>query len=316
MSAETPVPAASRIVVIVPSPTDDGSIDAAKLFESVWQKKLLIVIATTVVGALFATYALLSDKIYQAQVVVTTAEDSAEGLRSLLSGQLGSLASLTGLGGGALTGKRAEYVALLTSNALLREFVEERNLLPILFPEIWNAEQRRWEPGWLGRPPRVGDGVERFLGRVLSTELTKEGLITISVDWTNAQVAAEWANALVARVNEHVRAQTIADARRGMEFLEREVKQGHAVSVQTGLYRLQEANLNKIMLATVQPDYALRVIDPAVAPLKPIRPRWFLLTALGIVLGGALGVGVALFQRRREWWHPGPAVPRITLTGS
>jgi uncharacterized protein involved in exopolysaccharide biosynthesis len=316
MSAESPVAAANRIVVIVPSPTDDGSIDAAKLFDAVWQKKLLISIATAIVGALFATYALLSDKIYQAQVVVTTAEDSSEGLRGLLSGQLGSLASLAGLGGGALTGKRAEYVALLTSNALLREFIEERNLLPVLFPEIWNAEQKRWEPGWLGRAPRLGDGVDRFLGRILSTELTKEGLITVSVVWTDAQVAAEWANALVARVNEHVRERTIADARRGMEFLEREIKQDHAVSVQTGLYRLQEANLNKIMLATVQPDYALRVIDPAVAPLKPVRPRWFLLSALGIVLGGMLGVGLALWQRRREWWHPGPAVPRVTLTGT
>lgn len=316
MSAQSPVSPESRIVVIVPSPTDDGSIDAAALFAAVWGKKLLIVIATTIVGGLFATYALLSDKVYQAQVVVTTAEDSSEGLRGLLSGQLGSLASLAGIGGGALTGKRAEYVALLTSNALLREFIEERNLLPVLFPEIWNATEKRWEPGWFGRPPRVGDGVERFLGRILSTELTKEGLITISVEWTNAQVASEWANALVARVNEHVRERTIADARRGMEFLEREVKQGHAVSVQTGLYRLQEANLNKIMLATVQPDYALRVIDPAVAPLKPIRPRWLLLTALGIVLGGALGVGFALWQRRREWWHPGPVVPRVTLTGS
>jgi uncharacterized protein involved in exopolysaccharide biosynthesis len=84
--------------------------------------------------------------------------------------------------------------------------------------------------------------------------------------------------------------------------------------VQAGLYRLQEANLNRIMLATVQPDYALRVIDPAVAPLKPIRPRWFLLSALGVVLGGSIGVAIALWQRRREWWHPGPAVPRVTLT--
>jgi uncharacterized protein involved in exopolysaccharide biosynthesis len=314
MSAESPAARESRIVVVVPSPTDDGSIDAEKLFLAVWQRKLLIIIATMIVGALFATYAFVSDKIYEAQVVVTTAEDPTEGVRSLLGGQLGSLAALAGLGGGALTGKRAEYVALLTSDALLREFIQERNLLPVLFPDLWNAEQKQWEPGWFGRPPRLGDGVEKFRGRILSTELTKEGLITVSVDWTSAQVAAEWANALVARVNKLVRERTIDDARRGIDFLERETKQNHAVSVQAGLYRLQEANLNKIMLATVQPDYALRVIDPAVAPLKPIRPRWFLLTALGIVLGGGIGVAIALWQRRREWWHPGPAVPRVTLT--
>jgi uncharacterized protein involved in exopolysaccharide biosynthesis len=314
MSAEAPVTSQNRIVVIVPSPTDDGSIDAVKLFLAVWQRKLIIVICTIVVGAAFATYALLSDKVYEAQVVVTTAEDPTEGVRSLLGGQLGSLAALAGLGGGALTGKRAEYVALLTSDALLRDFIQERNLLPVLFRDIWNAEQKQWEPGWFARPPRLGDGVEKFRGRVLSTELTKEGLITVSVDWTNAEVAAEWANALVARVNKLVRERTIEDARRGIEFLDRETRQNHAVSVQAGLYRLQEANLNRIMLATVQPDYALRVIDPAVAPLKPIRPRWFLLSALGVVLGGSIGVAIALWQRRREWWHPGPAVPRVTLT--
>jgi uncharacterized protein involved in exopolysaccharide biosynthesis len=313
MSAESPAEQ-SRIVVVVPSPTDDGSIDATKLFEVVWNRKLFIIVTTLIIGTIFATYAFFSDKIYEAQVVVTTQEDSSEGLRSILGGQLGSLASLAGLGGTALTGKRAEYVALLTSNALLQDFIEERNLLPVLFPEIWNAEQQRWEPGWFGRPPRVGDGVQRFLGRILATEVTKEGLITVSVEWRNADIAAEWANALVARVNELVRERTIADARRGMEFLDREIKGNNAVSVQAGLYRLQETNLNKIMLATVQPDYALRVIDPAVAPLKPVRPRWLLLTALGIVLGGGIGVAIVLFQRRREWWHPGPVVPRVTLT--
>lgn len=312
MADQSPDSERGRIIVIVPSPTDDGSIDAGKFFDALWQAKLRIILCVAVFGGAFATYAVLSERVYVAHAVVAPADDASESVRSLLSGQLGALASFAGLGSGALTGKRAEYVALLTSNSLLYRFVEERNLLPVLFKDIWNEAEQQWEPRWLAQEPRIGDGVQRLLGRVLTVDVTKEGLITLSVEWSDPQLAAEWANALIAEVNRFVRARTITDAKRGMEFLNRELKLDPAIQVQAGLYRLQEANLSKIMLANVQEDYALRVVDAAVVPLRPIKPRWLLLTLLGVLLGGAFGGAWALWRKHAEWWHPGPVIPKIT----
>jgi len=44
------------------------------------------------------------------------------------------------------------------------------------------------------------------------------------------------------------------------------------------------------MLANVKKEYAMQVIDPAVAPEEPISPRVGLIIVLGLVLGLMLGV--------------------------
>ncbi|HSG08668.1 MAG TPA: polysaccharide biosynthesis tyrosine autokinase [Longimicrobiales bacterium] len=55
--------------------------------------------------------------------------------------------------------------------------------------------------------------------------------------------------------------------------------------------RLQEARV----LEAVE-DATVRVVDPAILPSKPVRPRTLLNLLLGMVLGGMLGVGVAFLR--------------------
>jgi uncharacterized protein involved in exopolysaccharide biosynthesis len=56
------------------------------------------------------------------------------------------------------------------------------------------------------------------------------------------------------------------------------------------------------MLANVTEEYALRVIDRAMAPDRddPIRPNKILLVVLGFLLGSTIGCAWALFSTRRR----------------
>ena len=63
------------------------------------------------------------------------------------------------------------------------------------------------------------------------------------------------------------------------------------------LYNLLESEKQKAMLANVNEDFALEVIDPAVAPETREKPKRKLIVALGGVCGGFLGVFAVFFAQ-------------------
>jgi uncharacterized protein involved in exopolysaccharide biosynthesis len=63
------------------------------------------------------------------------------------------------------------------------------------------------------------------------------------------------------------------------------------------LYNLLESEKQKAMLANVNEDFALEVIDPAVAPEIREKPKRKLIVALGGVCGGFLGVFAVFFTQ-------------------
>ena len=60
------------------------------------------------------------------------------------------------------------------------------------------------------------------------------------------------------------------------------------------LYNLLESEKQKAMLANVNEDFALEVIDPAVIPVRD-KPKRKLIVALGGLSGGFLGVFAVFF---------------------
>jgi uncharacterized protein involved in exopolysaccharide biosynthesis len=290
------------VVVVIRNSEDGGTIDARQFGRVLWDAKIFIFVIALVIGGLSFGQALISKRMYRAEATVVTAESAGDGASGLLGGGLGALGSLVGLTPGALGSRRDEYVALLTSKTLLREYIERKNLMPILFEDMWDAANGRWKKQDPSKVPKLGDGVDKLSKKVIHVQAAKSGLIRITAEWSDPQLAAEWVNDLVKSVNEHVRVQTIEDANRGMEFLGRELKKADTLTVREGIYRLQEANLNKQMLANVQEDYALRTVDVAVPPHRHFSPRLLLQTALGTFLGLLAGMAWALWRRRPEWW--------------
>ena len=75
-----------------------------------------------------------------------------------------------------------------------------------------------------------------------------------------------------------------------------------AVEIQQAIYRLIEAQTKSIALANAREEYAFRVIDPAVAAERPVRPKRLNIVAAGAVLGLVLALVLVLVRHalRRE----------------
>jgi uncharacterized protein involved in exopolysaccharide biosynthesis len=254
--------------------------------------------------------ALVLPRQYRAEAVLAPVRDESTGDLGSVMSQLGGLASLAGLQANP-SDPTAERIAILTSRVFTTELVRENDLLPVLFADEWDAARGAWKVTG-DDVPTVWDAYRKFEDiRRVSLD-GKTGLVTLSIDWTDPEVAARWVRLHVNGVNRRVQADAVREAERSIAYLMEQVEKTSNVELRATLYNLVEAQTKKAMLARVRDDYAFRVVDPAVAPDKPDRPRRGVIVALAVVgstLAAVFGALLTEYLRRPRRPGGGPAVP-------
>ena len=190
-----------------------------------------------------------------------------------------------------------QVMATLQSRKFLRQYIDSKKLLPVLFEEIWDAENQTWLVQTLEDEPTEQKSVRTFKSFLSVDEDKTSGLINLSVSWKDPVVAAEWANDLVKQLNEQLQEKAITDSKKRIGYLEQELAKTTLQDMRAVLYNLLESEKQKAMLANVNEDFALEVIDPAVAPETPEKPKRKLIVALGGVCGGFLGIFAVFFAQ-------------------
>lgn len=241
-----------------------------------------------------ATYAFVSQSWYQAEVTVLPA--SNRGVPAIGT-QLGGLASLAGLSLGSTS--NSEPVAVVRSGEFTRLFIEQNNLLPLLFANRWDEGAGRWKRHWLWAEPDWRDGVRLFENSVRSiSEDKKTNLVTISVEWKDPELAASWANSIVDLLNDQMRQRALIDAERNVAFLRQELATATVVPLQQSIGRLLEGELQKLMLARGNREFSFRVIDRATPPKWRSRPSGVRSVVTGLFLGALLGLFLSIYRRQ------------------
>jgi uncharacterized protein involved in exopolysaccharide biosynthesis len=271
----------------------DQSINLAVVFRILWQGKWLLLGVTAFSVGLALLYAFTATSWYRAEVLLKRAESrSPQDLSSQL-GSLGGLASLAGLSLG--NDPSAEPIAVLTSREFTADFIQSQNLLPILFASKWNASTSRWKASLGVDQPDIRDGIRYFDKRVRSVTVDrKTELIKMTIDWTDAATAAAWANLLVDRANEHIRRRALTDAQNNVGYLKQELATSNVVILQQSIGRVLETEMQKLMLANVNKEYAFKVIDHAQVPKWRTRPQRLLIVFGGFFMGLAISVFILI----------------------
>lgn len=275
-------------------------ISLRDLFDVLWSRRLLIVLITAAAALIGVATALLLPEKFESSVVLAPAGDESGsklgGAGALLS-QFGGLASLGGISLGGGGGRKSEAVATLASGALTEAFIRDRDLLPILFEDDWDAATKTWTIRDPRKQPTPWKAEKFFREEVrVVSEDKKTGLVTLTITWTDPELAAQWATELVARTNATLRARAIADAQRSLDYLNEQLKKTSVVELQTAIYGLIESQIKQIMVANGSEEFAFRIIDPARVSEKrssPKRPQIMILsTFFGLVLGCGLAFGL------------------------
>lgn len=294
----------------------EDEIDLLELWRTLLANKRLILTATFTAAFLAACISLLMQNVYRAEVLlapVSTDGSKGGGLASALGG-LGGLASMAGIsiGGG---GSTEENLAVLKSREFLWKFVQDKHLMPILFKDEWDEGTKSWKESDPKKQPGQMD-VHRLFNTdgLLGVDKDKKTeLITVAIEWTDAEQATAWTNDLVASLNQYLSQQAIARSENNLKYLNEELMRTPIEEMRKTLYDLIANEQKSAMLANTQKEFAFKVLDPAVVPDKKIKPKRSLIVILAAMVAGFMAV---LFVFMREGMRKRLEDPADTSTPS
>jgi len=294
-----------KVVYVVPTDeAESGAISIFDLGEVLWRARLWVLGSAAIFAIAAIAYSLLATEWYRAEVLLIPNESqSSQSLGSQLPG-LGGLANLAGIN---VQGRDAtEALAVLRSRQFTRSFIEDKELLPVFFSEEWNSDSGEWNATNPQEQPDLRDGVKYFQENVREvSEDSRSGLVTLSISWTDADLAAEWAMELVSRLNATMRMRALEDAERNITYLQSQLESTNIGALRDAVARLLESELQKVMLARGEEEFAFRIVDPAKTPKLRYWPKRSLIVILATVIGGLLAsiaalVSHAMAQRQVE----------------
>jgi uncharacterized protein involved in exopolysaccharide biosynthesis len=146
--------------------------------------------------------------------------------------------------------------------------------------------------------PTLWQGNQRFKKIRTVTTDAKTGLVTVSIVWKDANLAATWTNDLVKLTNDFLREKAINQAEADIAYLTEQANKTDVVAVRLGIYATLQGEINKIMTAKGTDEFALRIIDPAVPSEKPYSPQLMVWTLEGFV--GGLILSLLIVVNRKQ----------------
>lgn len=264
----------------------DDDIRLLDLFRILMRYKGAIVGITLLALIVGVAIAFLTKPTYRADVLLAPVSDDDSGIMRGIASPYAGIASLAGINLGSTGSSAEQAIAIIESRKFISEFVDEKQLIPVLFTDKWDKNSKKWNVDVQEKPPSLLDAYALFSTEILEVSSDKKtGLVTLSVEWTDPKLAAAWANELVERINKHEKQKAIKEAELSISYLKEQLVKTSALELQQVIFRLMEAQTKKIMLANVRDQYAFKVIDPAVIPERKIKPNRKIVIGVGVVIG-------------------------------
>ncbi len=312
-------------------PPQEPELDLDELVSALLKRSWLIIGFTLFASLVALIQALSLPNLYKAEtllVPVNTGLDkslASLALTSLLSGQALPKEDVT---------MAKEAILVLKSRHFLENFIQQNRLKTALFPEIWDKQAQQWrlpEPSYLSLlkqaitssesqqeinalyqgqeklapgEPSSWQAVKRFNQILRVTHSDELDKITVAIEWLDPIQARDWTNLLIVTLNEKLRQESIEKSKKRIQYLEEQVARTPLVEIREIMFNIIEENIKNMTLASTQPDYVFKVIDPAVVPEDRSSPNRSLMLAAAFVLGLIFSVLFALilhwFEKRKQ----------------
>lgn len=175
----------------------EEEIDLFQYWDVIRRRKKLIaiIVAASVFAAVIIS--LLLPKYYRSEAVIVAMDStSAGGLGAALSS-----VPLTGLLAGAagLSTPADKVMVFLNSRTIAEKVIARFHLAQVFFDDDWDAGKKAWKDP--ENPPFIED-VLKQLDNITNIQKSKEGAVTIQVEWKDRKLASDIANYYVTALAE------------------------------------------------------------------------------------------------------------------
>ncbi len=300
----TPAAGGREVVYLQPAfgpPYEEDEIDLLDLWRVLWSGRWLvagITILATAAAVLVSLY--LLPVTYRSEAVLAPVEKEGGGMGAL-SGLVGSLPLPISLSGG---GKSESILAFLNSRTLRQRLIEKYDLLPLLYPGLWDPERKAWKVEDPEEAPTVVKALQsKALDSLFSVSQDKKtGLVTLAWEGEDPAWCADMLRRVIGELRFFLDNEYVTDARREREFVEKQLAKATAeleywerqvpseeltlakisrerLAAQT-VYTELRKQLELAKISEARENVTFKVLDPPFVPERKYKPKRTLIVAL------------------------------------
>lgn len=200
------------------------------------------------------------------------------------SGALSRLGALYGFHG--QDQQKEIALATLKSNTLIRDFITQERLLPMLFPEKWRTG--------IDTDALLTRGVAKFKGLINISSDDMTGAINVSLSIQNKALVARLVNSYVETGDALLRKNALSRSESSLHYLESQLSHTNITELRSAITVLAEQQLQEITLAKNSGPFAFEFVDRATTPLGPSWPRPLLLLVISTFLSAILTAAISV----------------------
>ncbi len=207
---------------LVPKSTGPSAseINLLDYWRVLMKRRGIIMTVVGVVTVIAIIYSLLVPKVYMSSATIMPVSGGGGGGLAAMAAQLGGLPFLGGLGGVADTPTQ-KFMALLRSQTLAEDIVNEFDLMKVFFEGDWDKKAGKWKTDDPKKLPSMEKAIVVLTeGHVQFADNKKEGTIKISAMFRDPERAADVANGYLNGLQRLINNSAFTVAKRNRIFIE------------------------------------------------------------------------------------------------
>mgnify|MGYP001965543167 CR=1 FL=1 len=273
------------------------------LFQTLWKKKVFIIVSSSVIAISSIFYALLLPNYYnsEAVLVVRSSTDSAPVSQFGITPLIGL--NLTN----SLSSESAKIIEIVKSREFVKHLIKFENILPSLSAaesydsrlkklnfdsKVYNAINSEW----LGSKPTYIEAHSIYSSMLEINQDKLTGIISISMEHLSPIFAKEFLQLVIQEANNLNRESDIGESSKALSFLETELSQTSILDIRKSINQLIKSQLETRMLASIHDEYTLITLEPPYIPEQKNRPSRSFIVIFSTLLGTFLVLVVVIVR--------------------
>jgi uncharacterized protein involved in exopolysaccharide biosynthesis len=277
------------------------SVDLYQMIIWMWSQRNFLTLLSSIAAIISITIALVLPNNYISNATLMPKDTQLD--VSLTGGgggfDFGGLSSLVGLGNSTDSDPNVTLAKeLMVSKGFVVDFIKKYNYLP----ELLHA--KRWESGSiiyslqgynadedrLDYAPLDYDIYKAFLLRFSIESDRKTKYTKLGFEHVSPYFAKELLTNLIKEANTKVKNIEVGRAERSILYLDKIIAETSMRDLNLLLNKLKEKNLKVLMLAEIDENFILDVVDPPFLPTEKSKPYRALISVFGTFFGFIIGL--------------------------
>jgi len=257
--------------------TKEG-IDFLYFQKMLWSQKRWLSIGL-IVGFLFGLfYLLITPKIYYSEAVLSLKSSKNDGFTSSQLMQLGGIggAVASQLGMGNVNASKFEILA--KGRLVPEDVIREHDLLPLLYPDYWNASLRKWKDNI--KPPSILSGIGKLRQMVKYTN--KDGVIYFGINGPEPELTQQIVVYYLSALNKRIQDGVKREANLNRQYLEQQADSTQDPLLREKIQHMIASEIEKSMLVSTE---SFELLEPPIVSYGPVQPIPKLVLFLSVFCG-------------------------------